>query len=195
MMRAEDVVLVLLAAGRSQRFEDGDKLAEPFLREPLGFHVVTALENVPFKKRIAVISGTGLDYAARGYRVVENPHPESGQASSLALLIAAAAEEDPLAVMVALADMPRVPAGHIHHLLDAAEGADAIVASSDGVQPRPPALFGNNHFDALMALHGDRGARELILRGKHVVASPDVLVDIDTQEDLQALRKRFGVDC
>ena len=195
-MRPENVVLVLLAAGQSGRFEGGDKLAEPFLREPLGMHVVTALENVPFKARVAVVSNTTLDYAARGYRVVENPHPEDGQASSLALLVQAAAEEDPLAVMVALADMPRVPAGHIYHLLDAANGPDTIVASSDGVQPRPPALLGRNHFADLIAIGGDReGVREFIKRGKHVVASPEVLVDIDTQEDLQALRRRFGVDC
>src|SRR5688572_14022395 len=48
MLKSEQVALVLLAAGRSRRFEDGDKLTELFLDKPLAFHVVTALENMPF---------------------------------------------------------------------------------------------------------------------------------------------------
>jgi molybdenum cofactor cytidylyltransferase len=78
-------------------------------------------------------------------------------------------------------------------MLDAAEGSQAIVASSDGVRPRPPALFGKALFDELLVLEGDQGARELIKRGKHVVTSPAELVDVDTQEDLQALRDLYGL--
>ena len=40
MIAAEDCVLVLLAAGRSQRMGDlGSKLDEPFLGRALGLHV------------------------------------------------------------------------------------------------------------------------------------------------------------
>lgn len=196
MLQPEDCALVLLAAGRSLRFNDGDKLAEQFLHEPLGLHVVTALAGVPFRTRIAVISGTRLDFAARGYRVVENAHPETGQAGSLALLVAAAQEEDVAAVVVAQADMPRVTGSHIYHLLDAGSPA-AIVASSDGFEPRMPALFGRDHFATLMNPDGLESARDLLRRGRHVVTTPAELVDIDTQEDLAALRARYGVrdDC
>ena len=54
-MRAEDTVLILLAAGRSQRFGDADKLAQEFLHKPVAYHVVTALEAIPFLGRVAVI--------------------------------------------------------------------------------------------------------------------------------------------
>ncbi|GAA0726675.1 nucleotidyltransferase family protein [Sphingomonas japonica] len=193
MLAPETTALVLLAAGRSERFGDTDKLAEPFLAEPLAFHVVRALESVPFQARIAVVSGTKLDFAARGYRVVENRRADSGQGHSLALCIDAARETGASAVLVALADMPRVTAAHIYRLFDASEGPDTAVASSDGVQPRPPALFGAAHFPALMALDGDQGARRLIARGHHVVTSPGELVDIDTPEELAALRALYGV--
>src|SRR4051812_23465441 len=83
MIAIEDTALVLLAAGRSQRFDDGDKLSASFLGKPLAFHVVTALAALPFRHRIAVVSQTRLDFAALGYAVVENPDPSLGQARSL----------------------------------------------------------------------------------------------------------------
>ena len=187
MIRAEDTALVLLAAGRAERFGDADKLEQPYLGRPLAFHVVTALEAVPFRARVAVVSGTCLDFGARGYRVVHNDQPEAGQAHSLALCVRAARETDAHAVLVALADMPRVTAAHIYRLLDYAEGPGAVIASSDGVTPCPPALFGRDHFDALEGIDGDKGARALIRRGHHIIAPPAELIDIDTPEDLAKL--------
>lgn len=193
MIAIEDTVLILLAAGRSRRFDDGDKLSAPFLDKPLAFHVVTALEDLPFKARIAIVSNTRLDFAALGYQVVENPDPSLGQARSLCHGVVEARRAGAGAILVALADMPRVTSNHVRHLFDAATGADTIVASSDGVRPLPPALFGANHFDALLALQGDSGARDLIRSGRHVVTTPGELVDIDTQEDLADLRSAYGL--
>ncbi|UUL82666.1 nucleotidyltransferase family protein [Sphingomonas qomolangmaensis] len=192
MIAPEDVALVLLAAGRSVRFGDADKLEQPFLTEPLAFHVVTALAAIPFKRRIAVVSGTQLDFAGRGYEVVANPRAKDGQGHSLGLCIAAARRVDAKAVLVALADMPRVTAAHIWRLMDGAEGEDAVVASSDGARPMPPALFGRAHFGALLALEGDQGARDLVRAGHHVIASPEELADVDTPEDLAALRAKYA---
>lgn len=192
MIEPEQVALVLLAAGRSLRF-DGDKLSEPFLDKPLAYHVVTALENIPFRKRIAVVSDTRLDFAARGYEVVENPDPSLGQARSLRYGIERVRDSGCDYVLVALADMPRVTAAHIYRLFDAANGPDTVVASSDGVRPMPPALFGAARFDELLALEGDDGARLMIRRGRHVVTTPAELVDIDTREDLAELRELYGL--
>ncbi|MBX3593217.1 nucleotidyltransferase family protein [Sphingomonas sp.] len=187
MIAADRAALVLLAAGRSRRFGALDKLTVPYLGRPLGLHVVVALEVVPFHCRIAVVSDTALDLAARGYRVVANADPAAGLGRSLRLGVAAAASAGAEAVLIALADMPRVTATHIYRLLDRAEDASAIVASSDGVIPRPPALFGSRHFDELMALRGDVGARDLVRRGHHVIAPPAELIDIDTPSDLDRL--------
>ena len=57
MIAVEKCVLVLLAAGRSERFGDRNKLEEDFLGKPVGLHVVTALEDMPFLERVAVIDG------------------------------------------------------------------------------------------------------------------------------------------
>ena len=190
MTRVEDVVLVLLAAGKSERFGDvGSKLDETFLSRPLGLHVAVALEDMPFAERIVVVDGCGIDYAAHGFRVLHNDDPARDMASSVRLGIESAKARDAPAVLLALADMPRVTASHIYHLLDAANGDDAVVASSDGVQPRPPALFGRGQFDFLMNLEGDTGARELVRAGKHVVTTAAELIDIDTPEELEKLRQ------
>lgn len=187
-IRAETTALILLAAGRSVRFGNADKLAEHYLGKPLAFHVVTALEDMPFACRIAVTLGTHLDFAGRGYEVIVNDAPGEGQSRSVGLGVSEAARHGASAVLIALADMPRVTAAQLYRLIDEAHDEHAVVASSDGVKPSPPALFGAAHFDALMNLSGDRGARDLIARGRHVVTSPAELIDIDTPEDLAALR-------
>lgn len=188
MIAAERTALVLLAAGRSLRFGERDKLEQPFLGQPLAFHVVTALEGVPFLARFAIVSNTMLDFASRDYRVIANPAPETGMAGSLRLGVAAARAARAEAIVVALADMPRVTAAHILRLLDAAGGADAVVASSNGVDPCPPCVFGAGMFGELLEIQGDEGARAVIRGGHHVIAPATQLVDVDTPEDLAVLQ-------
>lgn len=190
MIAAEDCVLILLAAGRSRRMGDvGSKLDEPFLGRPLGLHVAVALEDMPFMERVAVIGQADCDYAAHGFTIVRNDDPELGMGRSVALGVERARARNARAVVVALADMPRVTATHIYALLDAANGEDAVVASSDGRAPKPPAIFGRSRFDVLLRLEGDAGARDLIRAGKHVVTTPAELIDVDTPEELERLRK------
>lgn len=186
MIAAEDTVLILLAAGRSSRFGTGNKLEAEYLGKPIGLHVVTAFEDIAFKARIVVADGCSLDFP--GYRRLRNDQPDAGLARSLRLGVECASADGPAAVVVALADMPRVTAAHIYRLLDAADGADAVVASSDGVSPRPPAVFGAARFDFLLSLEGDAGARDLVRAGRHVVTAPAELIDIDTPEDLARLQ-------
>lgn len=188
MIAAQDCVLILLAAGRSERFGDTDKLQEDFLGAPLAFHVVTALEDVPFKARLAVCSGTELDFASRGYRVLHNADPADGMSGSVKLGVAAALGLGAAAVLIALADMPRVTATHVYRLLDAADGPDTVLASSNGVHPTPPAVFGAGQFEALLTLEGDEGARDMVRAGRHIIAQESELLDIDRPEDLERLR-------
>jgi len=186
MIAAEDTVLILLAAGRSSRFADQNKLEQEFLGKPVGLHVVTAFEDIPFQARFVVRDGCSLEFP--GYKVIHNDRPDDGMARSIRMGVEQAKALDAKAVLIALADMPRVTAAHIYRLLEAADAEDAVVASSDGTQPRPPALFGAGKFDFLLTLEGDAGARDMVRAGKHVVTSPAELIDIDTPEDLEALR-------
>jgi molybdenum cofactor cytidylyltransferase len=188
MIAAEDTVLVLLAAGKSVRFGgERSKLDEPLNGLPLGLHAAVALTNISFQKRVAIVSRCQLDYAAYGFAVIANDDPIADMASSLRLGVAAARGAH--AVVIALADMPRVTAALVGRLLQAAEGRDAVVTASDGNAPRPPALFGCGRFDTLAEITGDRGARALLRSGRHVLAAPEELVDVDTPAELEQLRR------
>jgi molybdenum cofactor cytidylyltransferase len=189
-LKIDRTVLVLLAAGRGSRFGDIEsKLDQEFLGKPLGLHVAVALEDLPFLARIVVVGGSALDYGRFGFDVLCNDDPGLGMARSVRIGIEAAEKTDADAVLIALADMPRVTAAHIHRLFDASVGADTVVASSDGCDPKPPALFGRGRFAFLKTLQGDAGARDLVRAGRHVVTAPAELIDVDTPEELEALRQ------
>jgi molybdenum cofactor cytidylyltransferase len=182
MIAAERVALVLLAAGLSARFGPRDKLAEPLGGVPLALHAATMLDAFPFASRIAVTQGDNPGLAACSFTLVVNEHPSKGQGRSIALGMGAIGAAE--AVLIALADMPFVAAAHIQRLLDAFDGPDAIVASTDGETPCPPVLFGAAHLAALLRSSGDRGPRELLWNATLVVAPKIEMMDIDTASDL-----------
>ena len=189
MLTVENTLLVLLAAGKSARFGDiGSKLDQEFLGKPLGLHVAVALEDMPFKERLAVIGHQDLDYAQHGFSVVHNPDRDAGMATSVQIGVRRAQELGAEALLIALADMPRLTASHIYRIFDASEDEMTVVASSDGVAPKPPALFGSGQFQCLLDLDGDTGARALVQGGRHVVTTPAELIDVDTPEELEKLR-------
>lgn len=188
MIAPERTLLVLLAAGRSDRFGAADKLAADWRGKPLALHAVAALAGLPFMDRVAVTSSTTVDFAAHGYRTLINPAPERGLSESLALGVTAARNAGAAALLVALADMPCITAAHVTRLFEAADGPSAVVASSNGVRASPPALFAAGWFAALSEAAGDAGGRALIRDGVHIVASQGELIDIDTPEDLERLR-------
>lgn len=189
-IRIGRTVLLLLAAGRGSRFGDIEsKLEQDFLNRPLGLHVAVALQDMPFAARMVVIGSTNLDFTRYGFAVLRNDDPDQGMAHSVRIGVEAAEKMDADAVLIALADMPRVTAAHVHRLFDAATDANTVVASSDGRDPKPPALFGRERFAFLKALEGDAGAREMVKAGRHVITTPAELIDVDTPEELEALRQ------
>lgn len=190
MIAIEDAVLVLLAAGRSARFGNtGSKLDADLWGRPLGLHIAVALAELPFRERVAVVGESRLDYGRHGFRVLLNGHADEGMASSVRLGVRSAQDMGARAVMLALADMPRVTASLARRLFNAAEGSACVVASSDGKRSMPPVIVGRDRFDQLREVRGDRGARDLIATGRQVVVDPAELVDVDTAEELEQLRR------
>lgn len=188
MIRPDRILLVMLAAGRSARFGDVDKLTVELMGMPLGLHAALALADIDFLARVAILSDSALPLADHGYDVRINPAPERGLASSLRLGVAAAQELGAAAILVALADMPRITSDHVRAVMAASDSAHSVVASSDGTRAMPPALFAASHFRALANAEGDAGGRALIQGAVHVVAPAGQLIDIDTPDDLAALR-------
>jgi len=180
------VAAVLLAAGRSIRFGQTDKLAYKLNEMPLGLHAAKTLLSISFAAHLAVVSENSVDYAGIGFSVVRNYTPSSGLSHSIRIGIAAARKHHVDAILIALADMPFVTAAHIGRLLAAYQDQSSIVGSM-ARHACPPALFGRNWFDALEGLTGDHGAGAL-LKGAVLIPSDDgTLADIDMVDDLAAL--------
>lgn len=193
MIELEKTVLVLLAAGKSERFgAGGSKLDLPFLSRPLGLHVAVTLEDMPFLRRVAIVDGCRIDYAAHHFDVLHDDDPARDMASSARLGVRHARDNGAAAVMIALAAMPRVTAAHFYRMADAADGPDAVVASSNGRHPSMPVLFGSGRFDEVLRTTCDAQARDLIAAGKHVVTNENELIDVDTPAEMQRLRIIVG---
>jgi len=129
-----------------------------------------------------------------GFAILRNEAPQAGLSYSIRLGIRAAREGGADAVLIALADMPLVPLDHYSRMIQRYQGPDSLIASSNGQDPMPPALFGRSWFERLETLQGDRGARALLRRADLVTASASELLDVDTPSQLRqiigALRSR-----
>lgn len=191
------VAAAVLAAGQSRRFGMADKLAAELNGRRLAEYATGTLAGLPLAQRW-VIAGQDAHpcaaaWQASGFAVAVNGRAGEGMGTSLALAARLAAEAGADALLVALADMPLVPASHFAALLErgAALGEAAVVASAAAGQRSPPALFGRAHFAELAEATGDQGARHLLAQADLVTCAPDWLVDVDDPAALAAVAARL----
>ena len=190
-MQAKDVAIVLLAAGNARRF-GSDKLMADFEGAPMGARVAHELVSVAAAAHFAVCQPDAViaaHYARLGFDIVDNPNPGIGLSGSLHLAVEVALRTDAQALLIALADMPFVQTAHIDTLIAAC--TDTVVASFDGHQPMPPAIFPRSHWPDLLATVGDAGARHILAHAEKLTAPAGTLCDIDTPDDLAASKVAF----
>jgi molybdenum cofactor cytidylyltransferase len=174
------VAALVLAAGQSRRMGGPNKLMAEIKGKPLARIVV---EQVLASKADPVVVVTGhqperMREALQGLKVSwqHNPAYDAGLSTSLRAGIAALPPESD-AVIVCLADMPRVSSGLIDRLIDAYEperGALIVVPTFQGKRGNP-VLWPRRLFAELMAVEGDVGAKHLI--GQHGEGVTEVAVD------------------
>ncbi|MCC6620412.1 MAG: nucleotidyltransferase family protein, partial [Deltaproteobacteria bacterium] len=193
---------LVLAAGSSRRMGATNKLLVPIDGRPMVTHVVDTLAGLDLAERVVVTGHEAERVAAalsgRPLRLVHNDKYLDGMASSLAAGVGALAP-DVDAVVVCLGDMPWVRRETIAALvaaLDPEAGVTIAVPTFEGKRGNPVA-WARRHFEAMRALAGDTGARELIARYRDEVAfvavdDPGVLVDVDTEEALAQATRGSG---
>lgn len=185
----DQIALVLLAAGHSRRF-GAPKLGALLHGKMLVHHAASTLSMMDFEGKVAVVGDDDWGLETFGFTIVSAK--ATTQSESLAAGIAAARKSKPRAIMIALADMPFVPFAHYQRLVDAFDRR--CIASSNGISPMPPAIFGPCHFDALCGLQGDNGAKVLLQDAPVILATADELADIDTPEQLAAANQRRAAE-
>lgn len=181
MIAADRVAAVLLAGGLSRRYGPDDKLVADYVGRPLAAHARDALAAFPC--RLAVVrtgaGALGALLAAGGLGLVENAAPEGGMAGSIRLGTAAAAALDVDALLICLADMPRVDAALLARMCaDYDPDVGLLVCAADG-RRTPPALIGRAHFGALARLTGDVGARDLLAGAPAFAIDAAMAMDVD----------------
>lgn len=189
------ILAAVLAAGASSRFGDRPKVDALLNGISLGAHVTRLLGQFEWFGRVAIVrqdkGAFAADARATGFAIIVNPDTALGQARSLRLAVLAAREAGADGLLVALADMPFVTAAHVERLVAAfapAAGRTLIATGHGEGRAGPPALFGADHFDRLLALEGDSGARALFKDESSaaiiIPAGTRELADIDTRDDL-----------
>lgn len=187
---------VVLAAGGSSRFGDGNKLLAPLHGRALVSYAVDALREARVDARAIVLGHQAEAVRAAlgdfGGTVLYNAQWTAGMATSLHCAVHWAREQVAAShLLVMLGDMPLVSAAHIRCLMVVAgTHPTKIVRAVHGGAAGNPVMVPMTAFDALLALTGDEGARALIRQGFGTVdveLDDAVRTDIDTPDALAGI--------
>lgn len=182
---------VLLAAGSGARF-GGHKLLAP-LPDGTAIAVVAARHLIDALPDCVAVLRPGDEIlasllAAEGLRIVVNPNANGGMGTSLACGVAAVEADG---WVIALADMPAIQPATIQAVTEALAAGAPLVAPMYRGQRGHPIGFARRFRAALIALHGDKGGRDILAQHDGElrlieVDDPGVLVDIDRVADIPA---------
>lgn len=190
---------VILAAGEARRF-GAQKLLAPLGGRPLLQHVIDAANASCLEDIVLVVGPSGGDLLAQldagRARVVHNPDPARGLASSLQIGLRGL-DSNLHAALVLLGDVPGVTTALIDELVFRGREtrASAVVSVWRG-RRSPPVVLHKSLWPAAFALHGDVGMRE-VLKDQDVVEfavteALGSLDDIDTPEDHARVSRTAG---
>lgn len=192
--RAGFLSIIVLAAGESRRFGAPKLLAE-LAGAPLLQHTVACLAAAHADEMLVVAprDATRIRAALAGERV-RIVECDDGRAEMSASLRAGLRALDPRAtrILVALGDQPLVPERVLQRLLNPAADPRPITVPVYGGTRGNPVVFTAALLPELLAITGDRGAREVIARDpsrvREVTVAEEPPVDVDTPADLARLR-------
>jgi|CXWK01.1.fsa_nt_gi molybdenum cofactor cytidylyltransferase len=195
------VAAIILAAGRSQRFEAGNKLLVAIGGEPMLRHILNEAEKAPLSDIVVVVSPQATDVIRSlgegRWRLTVAGDAGKGLSASLRTGIGAL-EPQTDGALILLGDMPDVDASLISRLIAAfrTDGQRRITCPvhKDGRRGNP-VLWPKSYFAQLSALSGDTGGRALIEDNPADVLCVPVMdesafTDIDTLEDWNGYRGR-----
>jgi len=191
---------IVLAAGRSTRMQERNKLLLPWGEKRIVQAVVETLLEVPLAE-VVVVTGhqcAEVEEVLRGYalRLVHNPYYAEGLSTSIRAGVEVAASGG---YLFALGDMPRLKGETVIQLCDVfSEHEDVIVVPTVSGQRGNPVVFSNCYREELLHLEGDRGAKSLFQKHASRVVEVEVedqgiFVDVDTPEAYQKAVEEGGL--
>lgn len=191
--------IVLLAAGRSLRFGQEDKLLADAGGQTVISRALGTLGALDADARAAVVfSETAAELADEaGFDVVHNDEPEAGLSRSIALGVLWARGKGCDAVLLAVADQPLLTVDSLAALLAAFCRTGRVACLEDESHRGNPAVFPAACFDELLALRGDYGAKGVLrAHGDELTVVrcrfPGELADADEPQALALLRGQLA---
>ncbi len=179
---------LILAAGAGTRFGAAPKLLAELDGRPLLEWAVRAQCAVAHLSRVVVVLGAHADEVlARVPLMRAEPvicdDWETGQAASLRCGLSALRDAEK--VLVTLGDEPLITPQVITRFIGEPPGTRAAYNG----RPGHPVVLGAEQIEAVMALRGDQGARQL-LQGGRVIEAGHLCSgrDVDTPQDLEVIR-------
>jgi molybdenum cofactor cytidylyltransferase len=188
------VTALVLAAGSSSRM-GRNKLLLDLGGETIVRRAVRAAVDAAVDQVVVVLgheeTRVRAELAGLPCAIVVNPDHAKGAGTSVRTGVRQAADAD--AIVVVLADMPFVTAAMIATLVERHRATSApLVVSHYGDVQAPPTLYGRALFAELLAIPGERCAKQVVRRHEQeavVVAWPEsALRDIDVPEDYEGAR-------
>ena len=187
---------VILAAGSSVRLGGGKQLLE-LGGVPLLQHVIDAAAAARLDEVVVVLGDRADEIRAAlslddGVRTVVNADHARGMGTSLRVGLEAA-DPSSAAAAVLLGDQPGVTAALVDEVVDRfrSSEADVVRPTYEGT-PGHPVVIRRSAWDAALELTGDEGLRAVLgrLSVDEVEMHRPPPLDVDTPEDLRALRDR-----
>ena len=191
----KDIHAVLLAAGQSTRMGQKNKLLLKINGIPL---VRRSAINILNSNVVSLTVVTGFDEdkivdALSGLNVnfVKNVNFREGLSSSLKAGLANITPS-PSAVIICLADMPKIQPEHINRLIenfDPLTGWEICIPTSNGKRGNP-VLIGSRFFPHIFETSGDFGAKHVMKQHPDKIVeveigTSDIHFDIDTQDEYE----------
>ena len=200
MTVGKDIHAVLLAAGRSERMGRNNKLllnvdGIPLVRKSainiLNSNVtsITVVTGFDENKIVNALSGLNVNF-------VKNINFREGLSSSLKAGLANITPT-PSAVIICLADMPKIQPEHINQLIenfDPLKGWEICIPTNNGKRGNP-VLIGSRFFPYIFETSGDFGAKEVMKQHSDKIVeveigTSDIHFDIDTQDEYENFTTR-----
>lgn len=192
-----NIVIVLLAAGKSSRFGKPKQLLKWKESNLLQYAIDIAKDSIA--THVKLVLGANYDLILQSINVdsvevIRNVSWKKGLGSSVAFGVKSMVRNYPEAdgVLVMLADQPLINSEYLNKIIASfnSNRKQIITSTYDNKKQGVPALFDSCYFKELIELNDDEGAKHLIKRhSAHVkTVKHDIEnLDIDTFEDYESL--------
>ncbi len=190
------IVAAILAAGLSRRLGRPKQLLDwhgmPLVRHSTNTMIAAGID------RVGVVIGhqaahVRLALAGLPVELTMNPDFADGQGSSVSCAARWALAQDADALVIGLCDQPLLQPAHVQAIVTAwSETQPMVLVPRVIQQPTNPVVWSRSLLPELQRLTGEQGGRLLFQRGVatptwHDLQTPELLEDIDSEEDYQRL--------